>query len=645
MKKISFEVASCSSFDQDFAPNELLVQNHNPMTKGWQSSRFCVYPQVITIKLTPGNCIIRKIQMLAHHFKISTKVEVQIGKMESSLSTKLIQSEYDSIDYEKLGFVTFSDNFESGYRARELKSINLEAEGSHLRFLIHKCHINSLNLYNQVGIVAINVIGEPRDSDYFINSIQYDSSLILMGFDPHSDDPAWDPTHDNKHAVCWGLMNKKNEATIDDLAFDIYRDREIAKMISAVVRTKEEALKNENYVLAKALKTLLDLCEKAGKECARLDVTKTRAVDTEDYDTANALKADIERLKYALMAKMRSLGLKLNQDGTIVAIQDASSPPVINELETDLSVDRPRSEPEIDTAIQSIKEFPPKTPILKATQVTSTTNLLSGRVNVDETTQSTALQNIFDPRPLSEQQKEDFRAACSLFGDYLVACLLDKQFKLREWALNELAKKVDVWKDEISNSQAKYQEEFIDAIFSVIATGLDDSREKVLILTIGLWDQVTRLFSILNQGVYIKHKVPEKFSFYWFDKLIPALFLKSTDMNPRIKTACMDFFIQLGTCHHSVPYSVLPFVLQPFSHRNSSQVHWRQIKSRLQILNRVLSEFGLDGYGERKKTKKLGINMEVCKFCNKSPWQTSVFHSSHIITQRLERLPPRLLLH
>ena len=38
---------------------------------------------------------------------------------------------------------------------------DVNVDAAVLRLVIHKCHVNKLNIYNQVGIVALNVIGEP----------------------------------------------------------------------------------------------------------------------------------------------------------------------------------------------------------------------------------------------------------------------------------------------------------------------------------------------------------------------------------------------------------------------------------------------------------------------------------------------------
>jgi centrosomal protein CEP104 len=50
-------------------------------------------------------------------------------------------------------------NERSNWKARELKSVFVEARAQFIKFSIFKNHINAINLFNQVGVVAINVLG------------------------------------------------------------------------------------------------------------------------------------------------------------------------------------------------------------------------------------------------------------------------------------------------------------------------------------------------------------------------------------------------------------------------------------------------------------------------------------------------------
>ena len=52
-------------------------------------------------------------------------------------------------------YVSLSDNEKTGYKARELKSVHVDAVGLFLKLNIHKNHVNRYNLYNQVMLTNI----------------------------------------------------------------------------------------------------------------------------------------------------------------------------------------------------------------------------------------------------------------------------------------------------------------------------------------------------------------------------------------------------------------------------------------------------------------------------------------------------------
>lgn len=47
-------------------------------------------------------------------------------------------------------YIELAGNERSDFKARELKSIHIDAEGIFLKLLLHKSYANRLNLYNQV---------------------------------------------------------------------------------------------------------------------------------------------------------------------------------------------------------------------------------------------------------------------------------------------------------------------------------------------------------------------------------------------------------------------------------------------------------------------------------------------------------------
>jgi hypothetical protein len=52
--------------------------------------------------------------------------------------------------WRRLGYLSLNCNERSKFQARELKSVYIDATGTFLRLMVHKCYINELNLFNQV---------------------------------------------------------------------------------------------------------------------------------------------------------------------------------------------------------------------------------------------------------------------------------------------------------------------------------------------------------------------------------------------------------------------------------------------------------------------------------------------------------------
>lgn len=50
-------------------------------------------------------------------------------------------------------YVCFDNNARAQFRARELKSIKINADGEYVRLVIRNCHRNRLNTYNQVRLL------------------------------------------------------------------------------------------------------------------------------------------------------------------------------------------------------------------------------------------------------------------------------------------------------------------------------------------------------------------------------------------------------------------------------------------------------------------------------------------------------------
>ncbi|XP_061592671.1 centrosomal protein of 104 kDa isoform X2 [Cololabis saira] len=77
---------------------------------------------------------------------------------------------------------------------------------------------------------------------------------------------------------------------LDDLAFDMYQDPEVAHIIRLLDQKKQEMVLQEDFEQAKNLKQAIADLQKVGERLARYDVEKRCAIEKEDYDLAKKKK-------------------------------------------------------------------------------------------------------------------------------------------------------------------------------------------------------------------------------------------------------------------------------------------------------------------------------------------------------------------
>ena len=61
---------------------------------------------------------------------------------------------------QRLGHIRMDDNERSSHQARELKTVQLDHSAViFVRLVLDRCYVNEHNIYNQVGVVAVNFTG------------------------------------------------------------------------------------------------------------------------------------------------------------------------------------------------------------------------------------------------------------------------------------------------------------------------------------------------------------------------------------------------------------------------------------------------------------------------------------------------------
>ncbi|GAB1289308.1 Centrosomal protein of 104 kDa [Apodemus speciosus] len=269
---------------------------HAPTVSGWRSPKFCQFPQEIVLQMVE-RCRIRKLQLLAHQYMISSKVEFYISE---SLPEYLVP--YQAERFRRLGYVSLCDNEKTGCKARELKSVYVDAVGQFLKLIFHQNHANKYNIYNQVALVAINIIGDPADLGDESNITSREKLIDhYLGHSPHNpEDPALDGTFAGRSDYI---------SPLDDLAFDMYQDPEVAQIIRRLDERKREAVKKERYDHAKKLKQAIADLQKVGERLGRYEVEKRCAVEKEDYDLAKEKKQQMARYRAQVYEQLELHGL------------------------------------------------------------------------------------------------------------------------------------------------------------------------------------------------------------------------------------------------------------------------------------------------------------------------------------------------
>ena len=102
------------------------------------------------LKLVNKKATVHRLLLTSHAYKIASKVHVSANG-ERTTGTE---------ETKKLGYVSFTENRESNFYARELKTIHLVAENCvGLKLEFDQAYVNEKNEHKQIGIAKIQIIG------------------------------------------------------------------------------------------------------------------------------------------------------------------------------------------------------------------------------------------------------------------------------------------------------------------------------------------------------------------------------------------------------------------------------------------------------------------------------------------------------
>ncbi|XP_048780566.1 centrosomal protein of 104 kDa-like isoform X2 [Ostrea edulis] len=603
-RKLPFRVLHVSGQDESYRAAEL--NYHSPLTKGWQASRYCLYPQDIVLQLE-NRCRLRKIQILSHQYLIATKIEFFVGDVPDEQSQDL-----ENARYTRLGYVSLSDNEKTGYKARELKSVHVDAIGLYLKLNIHKNHINKYNIYNQVGVIAINVIGDDikrplgiTDPDLFLDN---DKRKAIEG------DPSLE-----------GLYNKPDFISpLDDLAFDMYQDPEIAGIIRKLEKKKQEAVLQERFEYAKKLKGAISELQKVGEKLGKYEVEKRQAVENEDYDKAKLKKVQMDEYRLQVYKDLNlpdlleTSGSRHPQNIDLEPIRQPT-PPRLQELSyrTPPQSPTPRT-PYDERPLPAMKSKdakpssdsppPPRTPYDERLLPVKPPAVPEEEDPPPES--STGITG--EPEPLGEKELREASYAIDVFGEPLVSKAYSKTWSYREDALLAVYKQMQE-----SNVSAKEEcRNLLKAGIFLVKRAVDDKVYAVFKAGLHL------LRMILNEYIP-QHKLQRQDTIYAVEKTIPNLLHKGGDTAARCREDSKSFVLEEASFSEVKPTNIVPHeCVKPFKLTLAP----RQAQSQCEIVEALYKKLGI------KSNSGLTVD-NLMQFC-----VTALGHNSGEVRDVAERI-------
>ncbi|XP_041702397.1 centrosomal protein of 104 kDa isoform X1 [Coregonus clupeaformis] len=606
-RKIGFTLVSSSGHEDNFSAKELMV--HAPTVNGWRSARFCPYPQQVTLQLSERSRV-RKLQLLAHQYLISGKIEFHIGdRLPEADSPGL------SGPLRRLGYVSLSDNEKTGFKARELKSVHVDAIGTYIRITFHRNHVNRYNLYNQVALVAINVLGDSVDGTA-VDTIPSRKQLIEHYLNSSQHETALDGTYMGK---CESI------SPLDDLAFDMYQDPEVAHIIRLLDDKKQEMVHQELYEFAKTLKQAIADLQKVGERLGRYDVEKCCAIEKEDYDTAKKKKEQMEEYRMTVYHQLEVHNLL--DMGTIRKIMESPSkdPPDVpsprrhqvgHKMRVVTETRRRRNQDPVTT--ETVDPFPPKpvSPLLCSLPLTPRAHPAVPRIDVPalpyderplpalqrkgEMSQSQPEESSLppsplatipcspgvtgEPEPLTERAQREASFPVEVYGDGLVAGAYSKTWSYREDALLAVYKKLT----EVSAGTPKEKlRNMMRAAVFLVKKALKDKVSSVFQASL-------KLLQLLLTQLIPGQAMGRAEMAHCVEQTWPNLLSRTGDSATRLRAMATAFIQDMALFKEVRALQLVPGELvKPIK----SNIPTRQALSRAKLLEKLLGELGTDNSG------------------------------------------------
>ncbi|QDZ20320.1 centrosomal protein [Chloropicon primus] len=537
--------------------------------------------------------------------------------------------EPENCSMKKLGHLSFDSNERSNHQARELKSVHINTKALLLRFVLQECHMNRLNSYGQVGIVAINIKGEPM--------VEYNGGGVAHLQQAMHNMEMMGGQMDRAPVLQQAVPKAPTPFSLQGF------DPLTASIIADVERAKTYAVEQEDYDEAKRLKAKIDYMKRIGAQIGELEAQKKIAVQEEDYDKAKSLKMEISVLRRRLEGQptaasplnLQTVPVGAATPGTIPAgtsagaIAAESSPVSAEKGEAFEQAAAPQNpvnplSPERDVSYDHLPydERPAqakgmmnafiKTPERFKTSPTGAGAEEGGDAKTPMAMQplQTDMQEMMSEagsRPgepsLETLSSSDEKSASLLFGllgEEAARCIYSKHWQLREKGISQM---IDILTS--GGMEGDVREGFRLISHYILGKTLKDKVAHIVESSVDCLRELLTNYGSQVGGREVQHTMLE---------LVPILIDRVGESNGIIRDRAFEAILMLSNLPEVGNGGVLAQSLVKPIKRQSQ---WKPILSRLNLLNELLPRFGVSQHKQDKGDYSHGFTVDaVMAFVN-----------------------------
>ena len=266
-KQLRYRLIGASSEDPEHPLFALFSPNQN---EGWNSVRFCSYPQEILIQF-PQPVRLTRVHLLLHQNKIPSKIELYQFFPKTYNDFYI---DYNSMIFDKIGYVIPDSNTKTNYQARELKKISLNENVLFFKLVFYRSTRNIYNKFDQVGLIGLECFG-----------YEFTQTNIDLLF----------PNRDKEYEY---FSNRTNDSYFPKVNINEEDLDEMCRIkIDELKDELDKVLQIENYEYAKVISEFINRIRFLGGKINNLNEIKKKSIEVEDYDNANLMKIEIDRIK------------------------------------------------------------------------------------------------------------------------------------------------------------------------------------------------------------------------------------------------------------------------------------------------------------------------------------------------------------